>query len=418
MDKRIGIYFHLPFCAGKCAYCEFYSRPGCDDRIPAYQRALIRNIRESRPLLGGRYIDTVYFGGGTPTHYGADRLISLFSTLKQVGRVMLDAEVTVEGNPESIRLPELVRLRNAGFNRLSIGVQTADDGLLKTIGRLHTFRQAAEAVEAARKAGFDNVSLDLIYGLPSQTRESWADTLRQAIALRPEHISCYGLKIEPGTPLWEYRESPDIPDDDTQADMYLFAAEELERHGYAQYEISNFAFPGRESRHNMRYWQCEEYLGFGAGAHSYCQGRRFATVSDMDAYIQGMETGGAIIDQSDAISGFDRSSEYLMLGLRTTRCICAREFQAIWRCGFGEIDAQMQEYAAAGLAKKQNDRWRLTPKGFLVSNAIILGVLDALAREREGKVLFPDGENPDGKDQFSVFEQEEETDISPIFRGI
>ncbi len=255
MKKNIGIYIHIPFCASKCAYCDFYSLVGKQSMMPKYQSALLQHIRESEAQLDGYYIDTVYFGGGTPSFYGAERLVELFDMLKRYGSVYKNAEVTVEVNPDSITYNDLVHMRRAGINRLSIGVQSTNDKVLKNIGRRHNFAQAEQAMQNARKAGFENVSIDLIYGLPSQSKESWAETVTRAIAMKPDHVSCYGLKLEEGTPLYMFRDSPFIPDDDTQADMYLYAVDTLARFGYKQYEISNFAVRGFESRHNLKYWQ-------------------------------------------------------------------------------------------------------------------------------------------------------------------
>ena len=194
MDKRIGIYVHLPFCAGKCAYCDFNSRPDCDRLIPDYQRALLTHMAEMRPQLKDRLIDTVYFGGGTPTHYGGALLVELLDALKDYGTLLRGAEVTVEANPESVTIPLMQQLRKAGFNRVSIGVQSANDKMLKTLGRRHTFRQAGDAVAAARAAGFENVSCDLMYGLPSQSKADWAETLQRVMALKPQG---YMLKSMP-----------------------------------------------------------------------------------------------------------------------------------------------------------------------------------------------------------------------------
>ena len=228
MDKTLGIYIHIPFCASKCSYCDFYSLAGCDRLMPKYQDALVEHIRESYPALKGRYIDTVYFGGGTPSYYGANRLIELWDELKASGSVLRDCEVTVEVNPDSAVYRELAKLRKEGFNRLSMGVQSANNDILKLIGRRHNWKQAELAMTAAREAGFDNVSVDLIYGLPSQTKGDWADTLMRVIELRPEHISCYGLTLEPGTPMYDrYKGSPFLPGDDEQADMYPYASDML-----------------------------------------------------------------------------------------------------------------------------------------------------------------------------------------------
>ena len=306
MSMKLGIYVHIPFCASKCGYCDFYSLAGCDRLMPKYQDALVAHIRESYGTLKSYEVDTVYFGGGTPSYYGAERLAELWTELKNSGRVRRDAEVTLEANPDSAKLKDLKLLRREGFNRISLGVQSANNDILKLIGRRHNWLQAEQAVQAARDAGFDNLSIDLIYGLPSQTRSDWADTLMKVIDLRPEHISCYGLTLEEGTPMYKYKGSPFLPSDDEQADMYLYAVDQLAHYGYAQYEISNFAIRGYESRHNLRYWRLEDYLGFGAGAHSCVGGARFSYIRDADAYIVGVLGDQKIVDEYEPVNSLER----------------------------------------------------------------------------------------------------------------
>jgi putative oxygen-independent coproporphyrinogen III oxidase len=289
----------------------------------------------------------------------------------------------MEANPDSMKTAELKLLRKEGVNRLSIGVQSANNDILKLIGRRHNFKQAENAVKSARDAGFDNISLDLIYGLPSQSRADWADTLSKAIALKPEHISCYGLKLEEGTPMYkEYGGSPLIPDDDAQADMYLFAVERLGRYGYKQYEISNFAIPGYESRHNLKYWLLEDYMGFGPGAASGVGSLRYSYVKDLEAYISGMAGGRSIIDEYEKITPMERASEYIMLGMRTARGITAGEYRAIYLSEWEPIEKLMEAFEARGWAEKHGERWAFTPSGFLVSNQLIGALLEAQAGER------------------------------------
>lgn len=402
MDKRLGIYIHIPFCAGKCAYCDFYSLVGCDGLIPDYQKAVLRHIKEAGSQLEGYAADTVYFGGGTPSYYGADRLIAIFNALKKYGRVLVDSEVTLEANPDSITYQDLVKLRRAGFNRLSLGAQCANDGLLKSIGRLHNFAQVEEAVKNARKAGFENVNLDLIYGLPSQTREDWADTLMRASALKPDHFSCYGLKIEEGTALWPYRDSPFIPDGDMQADMYLYMVETLERYGYRQYEISNFAKRGKQSVHNLKYWLGQEYMGFGAAAHSYVSGQRYSYGADVRAYIENVLNGRGVVDQSERLSDFERAGEYLMLGLRTTRGISEKEYYDIFPCSFDMARELLESYAEKGWMMKNDERWSFTPQGFLLSNVLIGEVLDIQTKQRMS-IVSPWKTDEGEEYQFSIF---------------
>lgn len=416
MDKTLGIYVHIPFCASKCAYCNFYSLAGNDKMIPRYQSALLRHIREAEQQLEPYLIDSVYFGGGTPSYYGASRLVKIFNTLKKTGSVLVDSEVTAEMNPDSTTYRDLAMLHRAGFNRLSIGVQCADDPTLKSIGRRHTFAQAEEAVKNARKAGFDNISIDLIYGLPSQTKESWVETLHRAAALHPEHISCYGLKIEEDTPLYIYKDSPFIPDDDTQADMYLYTVDALSRLGYRQYEISNFALRGRESRHNLKYWQGKEYMGFGAAAHSYIGKTRYSCIADVGRYINGIMYGNAVIDSRETVDRFEQASEYLMLGLRTNHGITEEEYRNIYPCSFEKIESLLKSYALAGFALFNNGRWSFTPQGFLLSNRLIGDILDAQIRQRMD-IATPWKQGGDAEEeQISMFTNSLEA--SQIFNGI
>ena len=252
--KPLGLYIHIPFCRSKCAYCDFYSLAGREDRMDDYTAALCAHLAETAPFAAGHQVDSVYFGGGTPSLLGAKRLEKILKLIQKKYQVARDAEITWEANPDSAGDWKTLRsLRKAGFNRLSLGMQDAHDETLRAIGRIHTMDQVRAAVEAARKAGLENLSLDLIYGLPHESLEHWQETLSAAVDLQPEHLSCYGLKVEEGTPLFLRRETAGLPGDEAQADMYLYTVEFLARYGYRQYEISNFARPGRESRHNLKY---------------------------------------------------------------------------------------------------------------------------------------------------------------------
>ena len=384
MSKKLGIYVHIPFCASKCAYCDFYSLADCDKLMPRYHNALLQHIREAAPQLQARYTDSVYFGGGTPSYYGARRICDIFNALKRAGLIYRTAEVTMEANPDSIRYHDLLLLRSEGVNRLSLGAQSANDDILKLIGRRHNWRQVVSAVKRARDAGFDNVSLDLIYGLPAQSRQDWTDTLRLAADLGVEHLSCYGLKVEEGTPLWKYRDSPDLPDEELQADMYLYAVDTLAGLGYAQYEISNFAKKGRASRHNLKYWLLEDYAGFGASAASCIGRQRFTFLRDVEAYIRAVEEGAGLLCESEEVTDAERASEYVMLGLRTTHGIAAEEYERRYRASFAPLGELLESYVRLGLAKEVSSRWRFTPKGFLISNRLIGELLDAQQEQRYG----------------------------------
>ena len=382
-DKHLGVYIHIPFCASKCGYCDFYSLANCDKSVGKYQEALLRHIGESASTMAPYYIDTVYFGGGTPSYYGAKRLAGIFNALKRAGKVLKSAEVTVECNPDSVRGRDLDRLKQEGFNRISLGVQSASDDLLKIIGRRHNFTQVKKAVKLIRDAGFDNLSVDLIYGLPNQTKGDWAETLAKVLELEPDHMSCYGLKLEEGTPMYgAYKDSPVIPTDDEQADMYLYAVETLTHYGYSQYEVSNFARRGKASRHNMKYWDMQDYLGFGPGAHSCIGNTRYSYVRDLYAYIRGVNGGESILDEYEKLDELDRASEYLMLGMRRSRGICQEEYHKIYRSDFAPIEALLQEYEKDGWTRKFDGRWCFTPQGFLLSNILIGSLWEAQAEYR------------------------------------
>ncbi len=382
-DLPLGLYIHIPFCQSKCAYCDFYSLSGAEGRMDDYCRALERHLAEVAPQADCHKVDTVYFGGGTPSYLGADRLCHLLGSIKKLYKVDKHAEITLEANPDSAGDKKaLKRLRRAGFNRISLGVQSADDALLRAIGRIHTWQQVQEAVAAARKAGFKNLSLDLIYGLPGQTMEGWEKTLSDAVGLHPEHLSCYGLKLEEDTPLYARRDELTFPDEDMQADMYLYTVEFLKRCGYEQYEISNFARPDFASRHNMKYWLLQEYAGFGPGAHSDFGNVRYGYERDLERYLQ----GELVLQESETVDADERELEYLMLRLRTVQGVDPREFEYRFRQRFAPLSELLQQCAREGLAEQDGNGWHLTPKGFLVSTRIIGMLQDELVREKNRRL--------------------------------
>lgn len=382
-DLPLGLYIHIPFCRSKCAYCDFYSLADAEERMDDYCRALERHLAEVAPQAECHKADTVYFGGGTPSYLGAERLCRLLGSIRRLYKVDKHAEITLEANPDSATdRKALKRLRKAGFNRLSLGVQSMDDALLQAIGRIHTRQQVQEAVAAARKAGFKNLSLDLIYGLPGQTMEGWEKTLSDAVGLHPEHLSCYGLKLEEGTPLYRRQGELTFPDEDMQADMYLYAVEFLKQCGYEQYEISNFAKPGFASRHNLKYWLMQEYAGFGPGAHSDFGNVRYGYVRDLERYLK----GELVLQESETVDADEREREYLMLRLRTVQGVDPREFEYRFRQRFAPLAALLQQCAREGLAEQGGNGWHLTAKGFLVSNRIIGLLQDELAREKNRRL--------------------------------
>ena len=382
-ERPLGLYIHIPFCKQKCAYCDFYSLAGSESRMDTYTDALCADLTEQSQYVGSYRVDTVYFGGGTPSYLGEKRLVRILKTILKKYTVEKDAEITLEANPDSATDWKALRaLRRAGFNRISLGMQSACDEELRDIGRIHTAAQTRQAVENCRKAGFENLSLDLIYGLPRQTMERWQENLAAAVALQPEHLSCYGLKVEEGTPLFARKDSACLPDDEAQADFYLYTVEYLRAAGYAQYEISNFARPGKESRHNLKYWQLGEYMGFGPGAHSDLGGVRYAYDRSLDAYIRGVTAHSPIFSEQDRIPAADRDTEWVMLGLRTVSGLDPREFERRFRRRFACFLPFLNQCAQAGYALEEEGRWHLTPKGFLLSNQIIGQMLDILSAEK------------------------------------
>ena len=380
--RSLGLYIHIPFCKAKCIYCDFYSLPRAEGQMDAYVSALTAQLATWREHTADCTVDTVYFGGGTPSYLGPDRLCRLLDAVFQSYRVAPGAEITLETNPDSAQdISALRQLHNAGFDRLSLGMQSADDAELRRIGRVHTHAQTVRAVENARAAGFDNLSLDLIYGLPEQTMTRWQANLDAALSLAPEHLSCYGLKVEEGTPLFAQRKRFTLPDDDAQADMYLYTVAALGEMGYEQYEISNFAKSGKESRHNLKYWRMEEYAGFGPGAHSDFGGVRYGYVRDIDSYI----AGRLVLSESETDSTLARDYEYVMLSLRTAAGIDRQTFEKRYRQRFQPMETLFEQYEKAGLASRTEGGWRLTPRGFLVSNSIIAALQEALAQQRAAR---------------------------------
>lgn len=367
----LGIYVHIPFCRSKCLYCDFYSLPQAEDRIKRYVKALCANISQIAQYTGGYQVDTVYFGGGTPTLLPERYLTDILERIAQRFHMGRDAEITIEANPESAQnWRALRRLRRGGFNRLSLGVQAADDALLRAVGRIHTFADVERSVEALRRAGFRNFSADLIYGLPGQSQAAWMDSLERTLALGPEHLSCYGLKVEEGTPLHRRQKELSLPDDDTQADMYLSAVQMLTSGGYEHYEISNFARPGFESRHNSAYWQLRPYLGFGPSAASAFGGVRLLFPRDLDAFLAA-EDPWALIQAEGPAGGLE---EYVMLSLRLEEGLDLDQVTKL-----GGDPAGMAKRAAplekAGYLRRRENRIALTEEGWLVSNGVILALL-------------------------------------------
>ncbi len=372
MENSLGLYLHIPFCRSKCDYCDFYSLAGQDDRMNDYQKALLQQILDTAPRTKKQVVNSVYIGGGTPTWYGEKRLLEVIGAVKKRFTLSRDVEFTLEANPDSVDEKMLKRLRRAGVNRLSIGMQSVCDKELAAVHRPHTFKQVELAVKAARDAKIKNLNLDLIYGLPGQTEHSWRASVEAALALEPEHLSCYGLTVEEGTPLARrVAEGEQLPDDDQQAQRYLWTVKRLAQAGFEQYEVSNFSKTGCQSRHNLKYWMGRPYVGLGAAAHSDFGGCRYSFVRDLEGYIRGVLGDGKLVDEMDQIPRRERGSEYLMLRLRTTHGIEEWEYRREYYMNFDPIAAKLAQFEQKGWVARTGRRWHFTPEGFLLSNRLI-----------------------------------------------
>ena len=395
MSRPLGLYLHIPYCSGKCHYCGFYSQPvSSKAALTTYKAALLSAIRR----LAGLTADTLFMGGGTPSVLGDNGIAQLLSAARDAFSMPADAEITVEVNPEATVIDaaagffaEPVR---AGLNRVSIGMQSAHDGELKAAGRRHSMADVRRTVAAARAAGIKNLSLDLIAGLPGQTAQSLLDSVDAAADLSPEHLSLYLLSVEPGTVFAQRRDALSLPDSDALAELYLLAAERLDKHGFTQYEISNFARPGCECRHNLKYWTLADYVGLGPAAHSLLNGRRFYYPDSVDAFLAGAppvdEPEGSLVPAGSW-------QERLLLHTRLCRGFdteAEARSQAVKAAGFdtkaevlsqtakATFDAEAFWAAAAplitgGLARREEGRLCLTRAGMLVQNSVVGQLIDA-----------------------------------------
>lgn len=379
--EKLGIYIHIPFCKSKCGYCDFCSHPPVSaQEIERYLNALLLHMQDFSAAAENCTVDTVYFGGGTPTMLTAKQLCTLLCGVRDSFTLAKDVEITAEANPGTVDRHALRTLCKGGFNRISFGLQSADDAELRALGRIHTVADFTRAYDDARRAGFSNISLDLMYGIPRQTRDSFRRTLAFARDLSPEHLSVYGLKIEAGTPFYAARDRLPLPDEETEYNMYFDAHRMLGDAGYEHYEISNFARPGFRSQHNLRYWLDEKYLGFGVAAHSYFNNQRYAYTTDIDAYIREMETPtdmSAILAECTDIDVFTKETEYVMLRLRLFDGISLSAYRAEFGRDFlAKYGKKLERYLAGGFVCANADRVALTAKGMYVSNYILSDLLE------------------------------------------
>ncbi len=372
-EKSVGIYLHIPFCLSKCHYCDFCSVSRAEaEKIEAYTLRLCREIADFQRFCSQRLpvADTVYFGGGTPTLLSADQFDRILRSVNETFGIAKNAEITAECNPKTADLPKLSAMRGLGINRLSIGMQSTHDNELRALGRIHSFEAFKKTFFEAREAGFDNISADLMYGIPEQTMESFVQSMYRLSELAPEHISSYCLTIEEGTNFARRRDRLALPDEDTVGDMYEKMSVLLPSLGYNKYEISNFAKPGCESRHNLKYWRLRDYIGFGVAAHSCFENTRWGHSRDIDGYLDGQDLYEEVEKQSKKA----RMNEYVMLGLRLAAGISASDFKDRFGRELYERFPALKEQSPEFMEIKETG-CRFTDEGMLVSNYILSEIL-------------------------------------------
>ncbi|MFC2468828.1 MAG: radical SAM family heme chaperone HemW [Negativicutes bacterium] len=369
---RYGVYLHIPFCRQKCGYCDFPSQAGQEAQMEAYTTALCREMTERAPSIAARgRMATAYVGGGTPTALPVSLLSRVIQTMKDVLPMVPGAELTVEVNPGTVDLEYFTALYTLGVTRLSIGAQSFEDPLLARLGRIHTAQNIRDSVRWARAAGFTNVSLDLMYGLPGQTMEDVRRSVEAAIDVAATHISAYGLTIEEGTPFaaqWDAG-TLSLPSEDETEVMYEYLTQILPKYGFKRYEIANFARPGYESRHNLSYWTDVPYAGFGAAAHSYWDGRRMVNEPDIAAYVAAIQSGRFPAQEEEPPTRKNQMEEFCFLALRTVRGLSRAKFAAKFGCSLDSVyHATLQDLQAEGLLEEAADSVRLTERGMKFGN--------------------------------------------------
>ncbi|MDD3659392.1 MAG: radical SAM family heme chaperone HemW [Lachnospiraceae bacterium] len=377
-QRQLSIYVHIPFCRQKCYYCDFLSARVQEQTKKDYLIKLKEEIRCAADKYQDEIADTVFFGGGTPTLLQAEELSDLLYLIKTSFHVTENAEITIEANPGTISREKLNHLRQAGFNRLSIGLQSTNDRELKELGRIHTYDEFVEGYHAARTAGFDNVNVDVMSALPGQTSDSYCDTLMKVLALHPEHISAYSLIIEEGTLFWDrygdnakvLEKYPALPTEEEERKMYQMTDTILEKAGYHRYEISNYALKDKECKHNNGYWERKNYIGLGLGASSLYENTRWKNTDTMEAYLT-LATEQFVCDKT-VLTKEEQMEEFMFLGLRLTQGVSMEKFQTEFGRTIQEVyPGIVEKYIGNGLLNVQNERILLSKKGIDVSNLVM-----------------------------------------------
>lgn len=396
MSKYVSLYVHIPFCAAKCKYCDFLSFDGESYGIMLrYVDALCQEIRAYQPIVSDYIVRSVFIGGGTPSILDEGLITNIMAFIRKSFKLEKDAEITIEANPGTLMHQKLIGYKAAGINRISIGLQSADDDMLKKLGRIHNFDQFVASYNSARRAGFDNINIDIMSGLPGQTIHTYVDTLSRVLDFAPEHISAYSLSVEPDTPLAEDEELlSTLPNEINDRRMYDITKQLLAAHGYYRYEFSNYAKSGYECKHNMVYWTGGEYIGLGLGSSSYFQGKRFNNIRDLNAYIEKMDAISEKFNQdispeliyNEAVRNLrenitpiyidSRIEEFMFLGLRMTCGVSREDFEERFNKDIYEVYGPvLNKYIGDGYMAMSNDRIYLTDKGIDVSNVILADFL-------------------------------------------
>lgn len=374
--KKLGLYIHIPFCVKKCDYCDFLSAPANKQVQMAYMDTLQKEIKEKAIEYQEWCVDTVFIGGGTPTSVPYETIVSMMDTIKSAFSLTGDCEITMECNPGTVTRDSLKAYMAAGINRLSIGLQSADNELLKQLGRIHTYEQFLETYGWAREAGFKNINVDLMSALPNQSLLQYEDTLKKVIELNVEHVSAYSLIVEEGTPFYKLYEADELllPDEETERQMYYRTEELLKQAGYERYEISNYAKKGYRCRHNVRYWEREHYLGLGLGASSMIDNVRFKNTDWLDEYLP--ENKYMEKTEVQELSKNECMEEFMFLGLRMTEGISKKEFEKLFDSSLEEIYGNtLDRLKGQELIAEKNERIFLTKYGLDVSNRVFVEFL-------------------------------------------
>lgn len=381
MRRELELYIHIPFCVKKCAYCDFLSGPASNQQIEEYVQALIEEIRYYKEFVKKYEVSTVFWGGGTPSLLTGEQMKALMETLRQTFFIRQNAEITMEANPGTVTVEKLLACQKAGINRISFGLQSVNNEELKMLGRIHTYEEFLESYEAARKAGFQNINVDLISAIPKQTVRSWEQTLQTIISLQPEHISAYSLIVEEGTTFAKlYGEGCKLehllPTEEDERRMYERTEELLREAGYHRYEISNYAKEGYECRHNLGYWERKEYLGLGLGASSLIEETRFHNTDEMEEYLRDANNPILLRREQEKLDRQEQMEEFVFLGLRKIRGIQEEKFaemfgEDIWDCYGKNLERVIKE----GLLEREEGVLRLTRKGIDVSNYVFYEIL-------------------------------------------